>query len=72
MISHSKSGFLKAWKDFQNIYVKMFLCFFSSFFDFVVFQDVSSHDETLSQSKEFEEAKQVHGDLEKAQQEDRA
>jgi hypothetical protein len=35
-------------------------------------QDAAGHDDTLKQSKEFEEAHKIHDELDKAQQEDRA
>ncbi|CAF3473808.1 unnamed protein product [Rotaria sp. Silwood1] len=54
MISHTKSSFIKSWKEFQDVY------------------NAATNDETLKQSKEYEEAQKVHDDLDKAQQEDRA
>ncbi|CAF2484547.1 unnamed protein product [Rotaria sp. Silwood2] len=54
MISHTKSSFIKAWKDFQDVY------------------NAATNDDTLKQSKEYEEAQKVRDDLDKAQQEDRA
>lgn len=54
MISHTKSAFLKSWKEFQNVY------------------GAATNDETLKQSKEYEDAQKVHDELEKAQQEERA
>ncbi|CAF0867684.1 unnamed protein product [Rotaria sordida] len=54
MISHTKSSFIKAWNEFQNVY------------------NAATNDETLKQSKEYEEAQKVRDDLDKAQQEDRA
>ena len=35
-------------------------------------QDAATHDETLKQSKEYEEAHKIFDELDKAQQEDRA
>ncbi|CAF1606464.1 unnamed protein product [Adineta ricciae] len=54
MISHTKSGFLKAWKDFQDVY------------------NAAGNDDTLKQSKEYEEAQKMYDELSKAQEEDRA
>lgn len=36
------------------------------------FQDAAGHDDTLKQSKEYEEAHKIHDELDKAQLEDRA
>ncbi|CAF3351721.1 unnamed protein product [Rotaria socialis] len=54
MISHTKSSFLKAWKEFQDVY------------------NAATNDETLKQSKEYEEGQKVYEDLAKAIEEERA
>ncbi|CAF1468174.1 unnamed protein product [Adineta steineri] len=54
MISHTKSTFIKAWKEFENVYT------------------AAGNDDTLKQSKEYEEAHKIHDEVDKAQQEDRA
>ncbi len=74
MISHTKSTFIKSWKEFQDVYVKNsfrgFLFLIEKNF-FLFFQNAASNDETLKQSKEYEEAQKIYDDLNKAQQEDR-
>ncbi len=73
MISHTKSTFIKSWKEFQDVYVNNS---FRVLFLFLIkkisfFQNAASNDETLKQSKEYEEAQKIYDDLNKAQQEDR-
>ncbi|CAF3827231.1 unnamed protein product [Rotaria sp. Silwood1] len=53
MISHTKSSFIKSWKEFQHVY------------------NTANNDDTLKQSKGYEEARQIYDELNKAHQEDR-
>ncbi len=72
MISHTKSTFIKSWKEFQNVYVKSCFCFFLIKILIFFCQNAAGNDETLKQSKEYEEAQKIHDELNKGQEEDRA